>query len=323
MTADEMPFWVSFEPDPRSLLLCVAACVATALVFGLVPAWQTARVDLQSALASSQARAGASRGQRRTLSGLVVAEMALAQVLLVGAALVMLSQREVLRVDPGFRPDKLTFHVALPESGYPDDTARFGFFKPPRPGVYLPMGYFSWPELTLAVHTAADPTSLVPAVRELVSSLDAELPLYRVATMEDEMDRALTLRRLSSWLFGLFALVALVMAAIGTYGVISYGVSQRLREIGIRVALGARRGQVLGNVLRGGLVLAAAGAALGAAGAAALSRSLASLLFGVEARDPAVFAAVMAALVAVALLANAVPALRAARLDAMQVLREE
>jgi putative ABC transport system permease protein len=141
--------------------------------------------------------------------------------------------------------------------------------------------------------------------------------------MTEQLDRSLWARRAYSWLFGVFSLVALVLAAAGIYGVISYGVSQRTHEIGIRMAVGATPREVLANVLQSGMRLVAAGTALELAVALAAATLLEKLLFGVSPRDPLVYAGVVFAVVAVGLLANAIPARRAASLDPMRALRTE
>jgi ABC-type antimicrobial peptide transport system permease subunit len=144
-----------------------------------------------------------------------------------------------------------------------------------------------------------------------------------IRTMTERLDRSLWARRAYSWLFGAFALVALVLAAAGIYGVISYAVSQRTQEIGIRMALGAQPAQVLREVLLSGMLLVSAGVAIGLAGALAAVRWLQSLLFGVSSRDPIIYAAVMLSVVLIGLLANFVPARRAALVDPLRALRFE
>jgi putative ABC transport system permease protein len=141
--------------------------------------------------------------------------------------------------------------------------------------------------------------------------------------MTERLERSLWARRAYSWLFGAFALVALLLAAAGIYGVISYAVSQRTQEIGIRMALGAQPRQVFGEVLASGMLLVSAGVVIGLAGALAVVRLLQTLLFGVSSRDPIVYAAVMLGVVLVGLVANFVPARRAASVDRLRVLRYE
>jgi predicted permease len=175
----------------------------------------------------------------------------------------------------------------------------------------------------LVVKTGVPPGSLAEGVRGAVRRLDAGLPLYQVLTMEEVIDQSLANRRLILWLLAIFAAVALVLSAVGLYGVISYLVAQRTREIGVRLALGARREDILGLVLGQAGRLAAVGIGLGLLAALAVTRVLGSLLYGVSARDPLTFAALAATLAAVTLLATWMPARRAARVDPILAIRAE
>ena len=151
--------------------------------------------------------------------------------------------------------------------------------------------------------------------------IDPDLALYRVQTMEEALERSLAQRATYSWLFGIFAAMALVLALGGSYGVTSYLVSQRTREIGIRVALGARSRDIVRTVLRKGMASVVAGLAVGLAASFALVRFIADLLFGVSPNDPAIIAAAMIVLLTLAIGANWLPARRAARVDPMRSLR--
>ena len=175
--------------------------------------------------------------------------------------------------------------------------------------------------ITVVARSAGDPAAMASAIENGIRSLDQDALVADVATMQQVVERAVWQPRSSATLFAGFALLALVLAAIGIYGVISYGVSQRRQEIGIRMALGARPADVLATVLREGAVLAAAGTALGLAGALALTRYLASLLYEVSATDPAVLAASTGILVAIAMGAAFLPARRATRVDPVIALR--
>ncbi|MBI3667063.1 MAG: ABC transporter permease, partial [Acidobacteria bacterium] len=177
--------------------------------------------------------------------------------------------------------------------------------------------------LFLAVRTTADPLALSSAVRAKLSALDPELPLANVMTMEQRLSDSVSRPRSTMLLLGVFAALALTLASVGLYGVISYSVAQRTHEIGIRMALGARQADVLQLVLKQGIRLVAIGLAVGLAAALALSRLLSSLLFGVSAADPATFFVVSVLLTAIALLASYIPARRAARVDPMAALRYE
>ena len=193
----------------------------------------------------------------------------------------------------------------------------------PAPALYIPGSYRLWPLMDVVVRAQGRPDVLLPAVRRRVHELDPEMPLSNVRTMEQWISSSAVQPRLNAALVGIFAGVALVIASIGVYGVLAYSVTQRVREIGLRMALGAQRGAVLSLVVREGMAVGLAGIGAGLAGAWALSRVVATLLFGVRMRDPLTYAAVAAALTLVALAACAAPAYRASRVDPMAALREE
>ncbi|HEX7049876.1 MAG TPA: ABC transporter permease [Longimicrobiales bacterium] len=194
----------------------------------------------------------------------------------------------------------------------------------PRPEFYVAFRQvYSYGTLTLAVRTTRDPLALAQAVKEQVFALDPALPVAELATMDALVADSVADRRFHLSLLGAFAALAVILAASGIYGVISYTVAQRTREIGIRIALGARRGEVLRAVLGQGARLAALGAAFGLAGALLLTRSLAGMLYEVSPTDPLTFGGVAAVLAAIALLASWLPARRAARVDPMVALRSE
>jgi ABC-type antimicrobial peptide transport system permease subunit len=176
--------------------------------------------------------------------------------------------------------------------------------------------------MALVVKTALDPIRLVPLVRAAVQAIDQQQPVADVRTMDQWVSRSLQNRRTPMALLAVFGAVALVLSAIGIYGVLAFGVAQRVREFGIRHALGADRRSILSLVLSQGLRTAGVGIALGVGGALALTRYLQSLLFGVTTHDPAVFVGVATALLAVALAACAIPARRATRVDPMVALRD-
>ena len=192
------------------------------------------------------------------------------------------------------------------------------------PGPPLRLADFLSPDyMTLVVRTSADPAALTRAVEGVVLAMDRGAPISGVTTMEQVITRQVVQPRFYLLLLGAFAGVALVLAAVGVYGVISYSVARRTHEIGLRLALGARRSDPFRLVVRQGMRLAALGAALGLAGALAVTRYLRSLLFGVQPTDPATFAVVTLLLAAVAFVACCVPAWRASRVDPVVALRAE
>jgi putative ABC transport system permease protein len=190
------------------------------------------------------------------------------------------------------------------------------------PHAQLPIEVGSAPRgMTLVVKTAADPIAMAGTIRQAVRELDSRLPVSAIRTMESVTAAALSRPRFTTLLLGLFAALALVLAALGIYGTISLLVAERSQEIGIRMALGAGRRTILSMVLGQGLALAAIGAGVGLAGAVALRRVLANVLYGVSSLDPLTFAVVPAMLGAVALFACLFPARRAAATDPVHTLR--
>jgi putative ABC transport system permease protein len=189
--------------------------------------------------------------------------------------------------------------------------------------MYLPIFQLSNTVLSLVVRTTVDPGSITSAVRNTVHQIDPDQPLQDVMSMDQIIDGSLSERRFSMTLLAVFAGLALLLATVGIYGVIAYSVSRRTHEVGIRMALGAEKTDVLKMVIGQGLKLALIGVAIGVAGALALTRFLSSLLYGVEPTDPVTFIAVSLLLVAVALLACYIPARRAANVDPMVALRYE
>jgi putative ABC transport system permease protein len=167
----------------------------------------------------------------------------------------------------------------------------------------------------LVIRTAGDPAAFAATLRREVQAIDKDQPIYSVRTLDDVVANSLGTRRVSMQLFSVFAAAALLLAALGIYGVMAYSVTQRTQEIGIRMALGAQKSDVIGLVIRQGMVLTVIGVVVGIVGAFALTRLLANLLFGVEATDPLTFVAIPLLLLFVALIACYLPARRAARLD--------
>jgi len=173
------------------------------------------------------------------------------------------------------------------------------------------------------VRTSVEPSAIVPAVRKAVVSVVPGLPLYDVQTMEERAGGSWARHRFDALLFAVFGAAALLLAAVGTYAVVAYAVSRRTREMGIRMALGARPKSVVRLVVREGLTFPAVGLAIGVAGALAMTRLLQSELYGIGATDLRVFGATSALLIGVSALACVVPALRATRADPLEALRAE
>jgi predicted permease len=203
------------------------------------------------------------------------------------------------------------------------DVKHYGLERDVRPGVYLPVPRIPQTTMSFAVKTAGDPAALVPTVRSIVREMDAELPVYNARTMLERMSLSLTLRAAYSWMLAVFAVIALLLALGGSYGVTSYLVSQRRRELGIRVALGAQRADISRTVLKSSLGVVSVGVLIGIAGAIGAGRYLSSLLFGVPPYDALILVIAAASLAASGFLANWLPARRAARVDPMVSLRAD
>jgi predicted permease len=438
------------------LVFTVLVAIATGFLFGLVPALQVSRTDLQQGLREGCRTSTSSGRHVRLRSVLVVAEVSLACVLLIGAGLMLRSLVNLLRMDPGFRPEHLlTASISLPATVYKSSDAVAQFYnqlaanlnsipgvriagvgtdlpwtgydenvsgftiegkKPPpnehyharyhaaTPGYFRAMGIplvrgrfftdgdnkdapmaliinrsmaesywrgedpvgrrmsfsdtpkekdwmtivgvvgdvkdkpnssgaehaFWWPVLqqpyasmSIVVRADSDPQQLLEAVRREVNRLDSSLALGDVRLMDQIADSSISTPRFASFLVGLFAALAIVLAAIGIYGVISYSASQRTHEFGLRMALGAARRDVLRLVISQGIKLTLAGVALGVVAALALARLLQSLIYEVSAADPLTFAMVATIVIIVALLACYVPARRATKSDPTLALRAE
>jgi len=452
--APDIPRLNETAMDLRVLLFSAALTLGTGLIFGVVPAWQGSKKDLQKALKESGSRLTASSDRARVRSSLVIAEMALALMLLAGACLLLRSFLHVEQIDPGFNAKNLlTAFVMLSPAKYPDPRSQAAFFrevveriaaipgvecaggadsapmlsndagtvsieghdarpgeqliqaerpkitpdyframgmrllrgraftwadnesslpvamineaaarqywpntdamdkrvkledgsapvwrqvigivgdvrqdglvKAARPEVYAPLLQSPVPYLVLAVRTRVEPAALTGAVRHAVMAVDKDQPVFQIQTMQHVVSNSVGGRRFQMVLMALFASLALVLAAIGIYGLMSYSVSQRKHEIGIRMALGAKREEVLRLVVGQGLLLAGGGVVLGVGGALILTRLLSSLLFGVGPNDPVTYVAVSLLLGSVAAAGSLIPAWRAARIDPMEVLRHE
>jgi predicted permease len=446
------------------LLFSIAVSLLTGLLFGLAPALHAANTNVGQMLKESTRGSSGRRGTRRARGALVVAEMALAVILLIGAGLLARSFVALSKVDLGFRADHIvSMNVSLPDTKYRWDRAQISFAnrvlerirglpavesaalafgrplseiamritfersdRPPstpdtrrvadvrsvtpeyfstfgiplRAGralretdlpnappvvlvsesfakeyypnenpigkhivigwsrqrsankadtvsaggeivgvvgdvkafgpsakpiatAYLPYVQAPLEDVSIVVRSTASPALIINGARAAVKEVDPDVPIFDMKTMNEALSENVAQPRFYAILLGSFAGIALIIAALGIYGVISYAVSQRTRELGIRIALGAQRDRVVRLVIGQGLTLTLVGIAIGVVGAYALTRLIASLLFGVAAADPVTFAAVAAVFVFVALLASYLPARRAAAVDPIIAMRAE
>jgi putative ABC transport system permease protein len=218
-----------------------------------------------------------------------------------------------------YEPDRFTI------VGVAEDVRYGGLDDAAVPLVYVPFaqGLEGTTNMYLAVRAAGDAVALAAPIRHRIARVEPDQPVASVQTMEGRLAASVAQRRMQMQVLGGFALMAALLAAIGIYGVTSYAVAQRAREIGIRLALGARRGDVIALLLRQGLALVAAGVAVGLAGSFRITGVLQTMLFEVSPTDPAVLAAIVMLLTATALIATYVPARRAARVDPLVTLRAE
>jgi predicted permease len=207
--------------------------------------------------------------------------------------------------------------------GVAGDTRLYGLANPARLEVYLPFRQDASSHMTLIVKSGIEPPAMTSAIRSAIASIDKDQPISDIATMNQLVNNSVSTRRITLILLGVFGALALLLGAIGIYGVLAYSVAQRTHEIGIRMALGARRGDVVRMVLAQGAKIAGAGVLIGIIASFGLTRLMTNLLFSVSPADPATFAAVAIVLVLVALLASYIPARRTLRVDPMIALRHE
>jgi putative ABC transport system permease protein len=207
--------------------------------------------------------------------------------------------------------------------GVVGDSRRADLAAAPGPAIYFSLAQFTLPFMGVVVRTDAGESAVADAVRAAVRSLDPELPIDDVQTVQQVLERVTGQPRFRAMLVSAFATVALLLAAVGLYGLISFTVAQRVPEIGVRLALGATPSQVLRLVVGQGLRLSALGIAVGLAGAASVARVLQGLLFSISATDPAIYAGLALLLLSIAALACYIPARRAMRIDPMTALRAE
>ncbi len=447
---ERIPFLQSAALDRSVLVFAALACFVTSIIFGLVPALTGLRGGIYETLKEGSSAAGESRIRNRFRGALVVAEVALALLLTMGATLMMRTLVRLQATSPGFEPEGvLTASITLPALKYPSAEQRMAFYRtlldrlaaapgvraasmvnlipfggsntgvnlliegqpPPRPEEtpifwrrIIDPGYFRamriplirgrefseqdggsprtaiinetmarryWPgadpigkrfgspnrwytivgivgdvkfmslrkdsdpefyepyrqapiaDMVLAVRTASAPQRLTPALREAVRETDPKQAVSRVRSMEEYLSDAMGTPRLSALLLAGFGTTALLLAAIGIYGVISFSVMRRTREIGLRIALGAAARDVMFLVVRQAVTLGAIGVAIGIGGALALTRLMQGMLFGVDARDPLTYLGVSGLLMGIAALAAYLPARRASRISPSVALRSE
>lgn len=203
------------------------------------------------------------------------------------------------------------------------DDVRISLDREAQPCMYVPLYQGEWTNFYALIHTASDPVALASAVRQAIGGLDPDIPAFEIRTMAGILDGSAASREFTAFLLGLFASLALALAAVGVYGVLSYAVAQRTAEIGIRMALGAAHAQVRRLVLLEGMQPALAGVVLGIIGAAWATQFLRTLVFGVSTNDRVTFAVVPLLLLLVAFLACLIPAWRATRVDPAAALRSE
>ncbi len=207
--------------------------------------------------------------------------------------------------------------------GVVGDAKYEGLGAPAGPQVYVPYAQSPFPGLRIVVRTSIEPTGPAAAIASQIQSIDSEVGPTRVATMNQLLAQSVAQPRFNTFLIGLFAALAFILSAIGIYGVISYDVSQRTSEIGVRMALGARRHDVLRLILRQGLALTFGGLLVGIVGALLLTRFLTTLLFDITPTDPTTYVAASVLLLAVAITACLIPARRATKVDPLVALRYE
>jgi putative ABC transport system permease protein len=457
LAPDDLPRSQEINIDGWVLGFTLLVAAACGLIFGLAPALQSSRLNLNESLKEGGRGGADSSGRRRMRSALVVAEIAFSLMLLVGAGLMVKSFLKLQSVSPGFNPEHiLTMHLTLPRAKYDSDEKITSYYrqlidrvtavggveaaglsislppnnlevsdsfsiegKPwpqgaseplvpivstspeyftalgvpllqgrgfnaadkegsppvviinqtlaeryfagetaigrrfkiggadrtrnpwmeivgvvgdvkysgldvkPEPAYYMPLAQGAWRAAYLVVRTPLNPAGLAPAIREQIWALDKDIPIAKVATMDRLLAESVAQPRFRTLLLGIFAALALVLASVGIYGVISYSVTQRTHEIGIRMALGAQARDVGKLVIREGVALALIGVTIGLAASLALTRLMESLLFEVSTTDQSIFAGVGALLIAVAVLACWIPARRASRVDPMVALRCE
>ena len=450
-----LPGWKNVRIDTQVFWFTLGVSLLTGIVFGLAPALQGTKTDFNEALKDGGRTSGGGFGRNRLRGALVIAEVAISLTLLIGAGLMIKSFYEMLRVEPGFKPESvLVLDVALPRAKYEDETARANFYTqaiervaalpgvqhagavnvlplsrsnmdsafsvvgrpapekgrephanfrvaspqyldamgiPLRRGrhiaptdradspnvilineelarrqfpdsdpigqrldfggekesgyyeiigiagnikheslmeeiaseVYTPLAQQPRHTMSIVVRADGDPVQLAGGVQREIGAIDKEQPVYNVRTMERVVSESLAPQRVTMGMLGVFALIALVLASVGIYAVMSYAVTQRTHEIGVRMALGASQRDIRLMVVRQGMLLALIGIGIGLVTSYWLMQGLTIMLYGVSANDPLTFGLISLLLILVAFAANYIPARRATRVDPMVALRYE
>lgn len=291
---DRLPLGLRVALDGRTALTALVCAVALGFAIGVPVAWFNLRGHLAHALQSVTRGGTAGHAAQRLRHSFVAAQIALAFVLLTGTGLLGVSLRRTMEISPGFRQDHvLAGHISMLHKNY------------------------------VLIRTSQRPEAIGLAVRKVVRAIEPELPIHDLRTMETRIADSLIMRRSPLLLAGVFASVALLLAAIGTYGVLSFAVAQRRREIGLRMALGALPGQIGRQFLSLGLRLLLVGTALGAFGAWLAGRAMQSILYNVPPLHAATLLGTALIMGVVSLVACLLPALRASRVDPMEALRDE
>jgi predicted permease len=252
---------------------------------------------------------------------------------LTGPPTIVINQTFAKKYFPGENPigqhiqvrvgDDVFVHPVREVVGVIGDIKTTGLTKDASPQYYLPYAQALITNPYLVVRTEGDPLAIQSAIRTAVHEMDRNVPVYQVSAMEDYLSNSAAQPRFQTFLLTCFAGIALVLAAIGLYGLLSYMVAQRTVEIGVRMALGAKRADVLGMIVRRGLLLALLGVGSGIAAFAMMTRLVSGMLFQVHASDPVTLIGTAVVLLAVSFVASSLPAYRAARMDPMKILREQ
>ncbi|MGB6876625.1 MAG: ABC transporter permease [Candidatus Acidiferrales bacterium] len=314
--ADLLPRMDEVAVDWRVLVFATMVTLLSSILFGLAPAMRTRAARLDESLKETGRGGGESAGSRLLHDALVVVEFSLAAVLLIAAGLLIGSLMKLEAVNPGFQPEHiLTMRVDLPPVHYTKASETTAFYR------QLLEKTENIPGVQSAAVAMSLPPNITAAMRSAVDSIDASAPLAKVQTMDQLLSQSVTAPRLGTVLLSSFAALALLLGAIGIYGVMSYAVAQRTHEIGVRIALGAQQRDVLRLVLGSGAKLALMGSAIRCGRIAGVDAV--SVEFGISPTDLRTFSGVAVLLMAVALVACYLPTRRAMRVDPMTALRHE